>query len=274
MAIWQVLRDAARLFRRRGGRLLSGAIAFYALLSIVPMLIVALQVASHLTDERASRDRLVVEIARWVGQGGATTLVDMLDRARQSGEGFGASVLSTVVIAYGSTRLWSQLQRALDLLWGVEAPSAGSRRGSLLLQLRKRALAFGLVLFTGLALASMVVGHTWLARLHLGDGGTRGLETVGSFAVTTVLFSLIFGILPHARVPALDAVRGGAITALLFTLGSLLVSSYVAHKATDSAYGAASSVIMLMLWVHYSAHVFFYGASITCVQHASKPVQA
>ncbi|RYZ58268.1 MAG: hypothetical protein EOP08_16395, partial [Proteobacteria bacterium] len=152
------------------------------LLSIVPMLIVALQVAAHLTDERASRDRLVVEVARWVGQGGATTLVDMLDRARQSGQGFGASVLSTVVIAYGSTRLWSQLQRALD------------------------------------------------------------------------------------------AVRGGAITALLFTLGSLLVSSYVAHKATDSAYGAASSVIMLMLWVHYSAHVFFYGASITCVQHASKPV--
>lgn len=259
------LREAARLFQRRGGRLLSGAIAFYALLSIIPMLIIVLHVASGLTDERDSRLLLVREIARWVGDSGAATLVELLDRARQTHQGATASLLSTALVLYGSTRLWSQLQRALDILWGAEKPESDSTAGSVLRQLRKRLLAFGLVLFTGVALAGLVVGHTVQARLHLTEGSSRVLETLGSFSITTLLFTLIFQVLPHARVRPRDALRGGLLTALLFTFGSLLVSTYVAHKAAHSAYGAAGSLVMLMLWVHYSAHVFFYGAALTCV---------
>jgi membrane protein len=264
-AVFAALRDAARLFQRRGGRLLSGAIAFYALLSIVPMLLIVLHVASRLTDEHDSRSLLVREIARWVGHAGAATLVELLDRARQSHQGATASVLSTALVLYGSTRLWSQLQRALDILWGTEKPESDSTAGSVLRQLRKRALAFGLVLFTGIALAALVVGHTLQARLHLAAGSSRVFEALGAFVITTLLFSLIYQVLPHARVRPRDALRGGLLTALLFTFGSLLVSTYVAHKAANSAYGAAGSVVMLMLWVHYSAHVFFYGAALTCV---------
>lgn len=253
--------------------MLSGAIAFYALLSIVPMLVIVLHVASGLTDEVSSRARLALELARWVGEGGATTLVELLDRTRRSGQGLVASGASVLLVVYGSTRLWSQLQRALDIFWDVEKPEVDSTAGSIVLQLRKRLLAFGLVLFTGVALAATVVGHTWLARLSFAEGSTRVLEALGSFAITTVLFSLIFGVLPHARVRLWSALRGGLITASLFTFGSLLVSSYVAHKSTDSPYGAAGSLVMLMLWVHYSAHVFFYGAAIACVLDSDREEQ-
>lgn len=253
------------MFRRRGGRLLSGAIAFYALLSIVPMLLVVLHVATTLTDEGASRARLAIELSRWVGSSGAQTLLELLEQARLRGEGRGLSGVSIGLALYGSTRLWSQLQRALDIFWGIEKPEVDSTAGSVVRQLKKRLLAFGLVLFTGVVLAATVVAHTWLARVRLTEGSTHALEMLGTFVVTALLFALIYGVLPHVRVEPRGALRGGLITALLFVLGSLLVSSYVAHKSTDSPYGAAGSLVMLMLWVHYSAHVFFYGAAITCV---------
>ncbi len=269
-----MLKDAARLFRKRGGRLLSGAIAFYALLSIVPMLVIVLQVVASFSQGDAAHAFVLHELGRWVGVAGAATVGELLDRTRHEGSGVVASAGSSLLVLYGSTRLWSQLQRALDILWGVEKPESAGWKESALGQLRKRGLAFLLVLFTGLALAALLVGHTLLARLRVDDvaeGASRVVEGFGSLAVTAGLFTLIFRFLPHAKVTTKEAFRGGLVTAILLTLGSLLVSAYVAHKAASSAYGAATSLVMLLLYVHYSAHVFFFGAALTCVQQKASP---
>ncbi len=268
-AAWILLKAAARLFRKRGGRLLSGAIAFYALLSVVPMLVIVLHVVAGFSEGDAARAFVLHELGRWVGPAGAATVGELLDRTRHEGSGTVASVLSSVFVLYGSTRLWSQMQRALDILWGVEKPESSGWKGSVVGQLRKRGLAFLLVVFTGLALSALLVGHTLLARLRVDDvaeGASRVLEGFGSLAVTAGLFTLMFRFLPHAEVTLKEAFRGGLVTAILLTLGSLLVSAYVAHKAASSAYGTATSLVMLLLYVHYSAHVFFFGAALTCVQ--------
>jgi membrane protein len=133
---------------------------------------------------------------------------------------------------------------------------------------RSRAIGLLLVLLTGVTLAGLVIVHAALSRADLDavvPGAAPLLEWLASLLVTIVLFTSVYWLLPPARVPLRAALYGGIVTALLVTVGSVLVGAYVAHKSTLSAFGTASSLVMLLLWVHYAAHVFFYGAALTRV---------
>ncbi len=263
--VFSLLGAALKIFVSRGGRLLSGAVAFYALLSIVPMLVVALRVAEMFTGDRAAESALMGNVARWVGEDGANTVFGLVWRARLSETGRGVSVFATCVLIYGSTRLFSQMKRALDMLW--DAPkSSGDVKTKVMATLEKRALSFALVVVLGLTVVAMVVAHALFERLRMLDAPfdvSRVAEVGLSFCVTFVLFALVFKILPARRVASKHAILGGFVTALLFCAGSYGVSAYVAHKAGGSLYGAFAALVMLLLWVHYSAHVFFFGASLT-----------
>lgn len=262
---------ALKIFVSRGGRLLSGAVAFYALLSIVPMLVVALRVAEMFTGDRAAQAALLNNLSRWVGADGANTVFGLVWRARLSESGRGVSVFATCVLIYGSTRLFSQMKRALDILW--EAPKApGNVKDKVLATLEKRAISFALVVLLGLTVVIMVVAHALLERLRILDAPfdvSRMFELGLSFSTTFVLFALVYKVLPARQVATKHALVGGWVTALLFCAGSYGVSAYVAHKAGGSLYGAFSALVMLLLWVHYSAHVFFFGASLT-IAHAER----
>ena len=267
-------KEAIRVFRVRQARLLTGSIAFYSLVSVVPMLVIALRLAGLLVDEREAGSTLAHELARWVGATGARTLLSLVNAVERQSASTLTGVLGTAALIYGSTRLFSQLTAALDLLWETPPePDAKTWQDRVMRQARKRGLAFAMVLLVGLVLLALVLLQAALAatRHWTGAGVSLALRLVelgSSVALTDLLFTAILWLLPRAKVKLRDAAVGGAVTAVLFTAGSQLVTAYVMQRDV-SVYGAASALVMLLLWTHYSAHVFFLGAAFT-VAHARR----
>jgi len=249
--------------------MLAAAVAFSSLLSVAPVLVIALHVAGLAIGEERARAAVLKDLARWIGASGARTLGILLEHAREDRGAGWASLLSGAVLVYASTRLFSQLKRALNHMWDVQARSGAGLRGKAWKQIRKRALAFALVLFVGVIIVGVVVAKTLLVSATAAFGGAAAglpwqvFETAVSLAATTLLFAVVFKVLPDARMAWRDAWQGALVTAGLFSVGALLIGLYLGHKALDSMYGPAGSVVMLLLWVHYSAQVFFLGAALT-----------
>jgi membrane protein len=266
----ETLRATWRTFSDRNGRLFAGAIAFYALLSIVPTFVIALRLAGLATNEAVARRTLLDNVARWVGASGSETIGNMLSAAERGGAEKSASIASTLVLLYASTRLFSQLTRALNMMWDVKKPSAHDLRAKAFREARKRGAGFLMIGGVGLLLTLLVVAKIALATAQntldpsLAAGPLWPLfESFFSYVTCAALFAAVFWVLPNARLATRDLLLGAAVTAALFSVGATLISMYVARKGSHSVYGAATSVVLLLLWVHYSAQVFFLGAAFT-----------
>lgn len=261
-----VLRETGRAWTHGGARLLSASVAFYALLSAVPVFMLAIRVAGAATSEDAARRALLQNLARWIGRTGTATVADALGTALSHASRNPWS-LEALVLLYASSRLFAVLQRALHLLWDVPLASHDRLRHKVLAQLRRRATAVSLVGVVSVILVALVAWNALAAWAHglFGHhpGAWRASGAAVSFALAVLLFTAIFKVLPEARVSTRDASMGALVTAALFALGAALVGAYVKHKAAQSVFGAASSLVMLLLWVNYSAQVFFLGASFT-----------
>jgi membrane protein len=270
-----LIADTLRTFSRNDGRMLAGATAFFALVSVAPMFLIALVLAGALTGEQRAHHELLHGLRLWVGRDAAQALGSMLDNVRASQSGSEVTVLSVAVIAWGATRLFSHLQRALDHLWGVRLRQDPVMRRSALRQARRRLVSFSLVLvcsvglLTSVALRTAIVatGHLFgmSARLHW-----RVFDHVLSFAVVTLLFGLIFRVLPSVRIGWRQATEGALVTSGLFTVGRLAVAAWLGRKSLDSTFGAAGSVVLIMLWTYYSAQIFFLGASFIAARARHK----
>jgi membrane protein len=271
-----LLQATIRAYSQRSGRLLSGAIAFYALLSGAPLFVIALHIAGLFGREADARRALLDDLTRWVGEGGAHTIAELLARNEPAHEGRLGSWLGAAVTLYASTRLFSALKRALEHIWDVAPmplePAAGLRARAVR-ELRKRFGAFAMILFVGLILLVLVFVKTSIAAVErlLGEAHElpilwRGAESLVSCGISAALFTLVFKVLPDARISWKDAWIGALVTAALFSAGAVVIGLYLGHKSTASLYGAASSVVMLMLWVYYSVQVFFLGATFTAVR--------
>jgi membrane protein len=278
LGVWTVSRDlsrdALRIFSERGVSMFCGSIAFYALVSAGPILVIGLSVAGLFVDPLAAGSTIHNEVERWVGVAGARTVLKLVSEARQPTASPIASLLGTFALVYASTRLFSQLMKALDLLWGAPPLTRPNGiRERVAEQLRKRGLAFAMVIGVGLMLVALVLFQVFLAWARQTVGtqiavASRPVEALASFAVTVTLFFAMFRILSRASVTNGDAAVGGVVTAALFTLGSFLITAYVTLR-DSSIYGAAGAIVMLMLWVHYNAHAFFLGASFAAA-HARR----
>lgn len=247
---------------------MSGAVAYFALLSVTPLLIVAIVVAGAVTNEQAARDQMFRGLSVYVGAQGAATIASLLDNVRAHRTSPLATLLGASVLVYGSTRLFTQMQRALNMLWGVQARTGKDLRGKAWKQLRKRGLAFFMVLACGAFLVASILVRTVLTAA----GDFPGVQLAAqwhvvdhavSFGVLAGLFTVLFKLLPDVRIAWRDCAAGGLVTTILFTFGKTLVGLYLGHKGLDSLFGAAGSVVMLVLWAYYSAQVFFFGASLT-----------
>ena len=254
-------------YSRRSGRLLAGALAFYAMLSVAPLCLIALQIAGTFLGEAAARAALVENLERWVGSSGAETIVGLVDRVHRPDGGI-RSALTLLLLFYASTRLFSQLRRALDILWDVPIPERKGFVAKLSHQLQKRALSFVLACGVGLVLvvivfvrAAYAIGAEALGAES--PAGARAVAALVSYVVTTLMFATVLKVLPTQKIPWRDALLGGAVTAILFSFGTMAVSAYLAHKGVNATYGEAGAVIVLVLWMHYSSQVFLIGASFT-----------
>jgi len=264
-----LIADAARSYSRHGARTLASAVAFSALLSVAPMLYIALGLAGVVIGDDLGRASVMQDLSRWIGVDGANTIFALLDRATSAPRSGLAQALGFVVLIYASTRLFSQMKRALDQMWEISPKSGRGLKGKGALQLRRRGLSLLLVVFVGVLIVAVVIVKTILAAsAHVFDDTfghvlLRAGEMVISLVTTTLMFAALFKLLPDAKLAWRDAWRGALVTSVLFSIGATLIGLYLGHKALGVVYGPGGSIVLLLLWVHYSAQVFFFGAAVT-----------
>jgi membrane protein len=260
---------------------LGASLAFYTLLSLAPLLILtAAVIALVFTKETAHKD-LVDQARQMMGTRGADIVNSLLATAQQPSSGIFASIVAFLILLFGASGVFIELRGALNTIWEVKAQANAGWKG----MLKERLFSFGMVLSIGflllvsllLSAALAFIGKFFGQLVPIPPAVLEAANFVLSFAVITVLFALMFKFVPAVRIPWRD-VRIGAIgTALLFTIGKFLLGLYLGKASVGSAYGAAGSLVAVIVWVYYSAQIFFFGAEFTRVYsdshvHPSQPM--
>lgn len=247
---------------------MGAALAYYTLFSLAPVLIVAIAVAGLAFGPEAVRGEIVGQIEGLVGRQGAKAVQAMLEGAAKPSSSIPATVIGVITFFIGATGAFLELQHDLDAIWRVK-PKASQHFVQALV--KQRLISFGLVLgFAFLLLTSLVVSAA-LAAVHSYMGNAfpgvavvwEAVNVVVSLAVITVLFAMIYKVLPDVKLSWRDVWIGGLVTAGLFTIGKSLIGVYIANSAFASTYGAAGSIIVVLVWVYYSAQIVLLGAEFT-----------
>ncbi len=275
---WDELRRAARLFSDSGGRLLSAAIAFYALLSIAPILFFVLKLAATLAPEASARSVTEEYLGKWLGEDPAHTVMAMLANLESKPLSGTADVLQIGLLLYASTRLFTALRGSFHDVWKIPLPRGDGFRASLKHELKKRLLALVMVLAIAVLLVFLILVKALVARIGGMLADTTGIavwlwqlvETLLSVTLFALLVFLVMMLLPSAKVHWRDALSGASITAVFASLGSSLIGSYLSHSSKMSMFGAASSFVFLLLWVNYSSQILLLGVALTAVRAESK----
>jgi membrane protein len=248
---------------------LGAALAYYTIFSLAPLLLVVIAVAGFFFGREAIQGQLVGQIEGLVGRQGAEAIQTMVANAGRHGSGVLATMIAVVTILLGATGVFGQLQKTLNRIWDVEPKPGLGVKGLL----KARALAFGMILGVGFLLLVSLVVSTALTALGsylsgLFPGGAvllRILNLVLSFAVVVLLFAMIYRVLPDVEISWKDVWAGAAFTAVLFTIGKFLIGFYLGHSSVASVYGAAGSLVVVLLWIYYSSQILFFGAEFTQV---------
>lgn len=249
---------------------LAAALAYYTVFSLAPLLIIAIAIAGAVFGEEAAKGEIVGQIQGLVGREGAKVIEDAIQNANHpESKGGIASLISIVVLLFGASGVFAQLQDALNTVWEVQ-PKPGRGIWSFI---RQRFLSFSMVLGIGfLLMVSLIVSavlsglSTYMSHLIPGVDFIWGiLNFVISFGVITLLFALIYKYLPDVKITWNDVLIGAVITALLFTIGKTVLGQYLGGGSFGSAYGAAGSLVIILAWVFYSAQILFFGAEFTQV---------
>lgn len=259
--------EAGRGWMRDGCGSMGAALAFYTLFSMAPLLLLAISIAGIAIGSDTARELLMNQLTALMGEQGAGAVASVLKAADQRSEGVIAAAASVVTLLLGATTVFAELRRDLDKIWHFEAPPTSG----LVSMVLARVFSVGMVMTIGfLLMVSLVVSATVAAVGAMWAGGfpgssfvLRALEFAGSFAVITVLFAMIYRILPSVRIAWKDVWIGAAVTSLLFWVGKWLIGLYLGRSAIASPFGAAGTLIIVILWVYYSAQIFFLGAEFT-----------
>ena len=268
--IFLMARDAAVAWNADGAASMGAAIAYYTIFSIAPLLIISMAIAGVFFGSDAAQGHVYAQAQGFVGKEGAAALQGLVRSASQPAEGIFATLVSLAVMAFGATGVFAELQGAMDKIW--QAPAAKTDSGWWYM-IRRRILTFGMVLGVAFLLLVSLMVSAFISALEtlwspLISGSEIILQTVNfvvSLAVITSLFALIFKMLPRVSVAWSDVLIGAAATALLFNIGKFLIGLYIGKSGVSSGYGAAGTLIVLLLWVYYSAQIFLLGAEFTWV---------
>jgi len=256
------------LWRSKNAFQLAGALAFYTILSIAPLLIIVITLTGVIFGEAAVQGEIAGQMTRLVGPDAAEILEETVRRVRIEEAGLFATLIGVAAMLFGATTVFAQMQAALNSIWDVRANP--SRSGLLSFALT-RLVSFGMVLVIGFLLlvsfvASMAVSglsrfaDEWLPVPEL---LAAGLDLSVSLVVTVLLFGMIFKVLPDVRLSWAHVFRGAVLTGVLFVAGQYLISFYLTRAGPASAYGAAGSLVAILLWVYYSTLIVYFGAAFT-----------
>jgi membrane protein len=257
---------------------MGAALAYYTTFSLAPLLLLVIAVAGLVFGTEAARGEIVAQLGGLVGRDGAVAIQELLKSASEPQTSLVASALGLGALILGATSVFSELQTSLDRIW--RAPALKAPQGVWAL-IRSRLLSFGMIIAIGfLLLVSLIIsaalsaadrwGHSLFPTWHL---LLQTVNLVVSFGITTILFAMAYRILPRARIEWSDVWVGSVVTAALFTLGKYLIGLYMGRAAVGSGFGAAGSLVVILVWVYYASQIFLMGAEFTWVyahSHGSK----
>ena len=280
--IWDLITKSVEAWLDDYAPSMGAALAYYTLFSIAPLLIIAIALAGLVFGQEAARGEIVAQMQGLIGREGAIAVQDLLKSANEPAQGIVATVLSLITLVIVATTVFEELQSDLDRIWRVPAPAKANGLWTLL---RTRLISFGLVFGLGfLLLGSLVVSAVIAAFGRWSNGFFEGWEAFLhalnfsiSFAIATLLFAMIYKLMPRARIAWRDVWVGAAVTALLFEIGKIVIGVYLGKTGVASGFGAAGSLVVLLLWVYYSAQIFLLGAEFTWVyshKYGSKIAQS
>lgn len=277
--LYELLRDTVDGFLDDNCSMLGAALAFYTALSLAPMLLIFIGVVgiAYGGDDAAARDKVVAQTADYVGQEGAQAVEATLASSKSQTGGVVSTVIGVVSVLLGATGVFAQLQEALNIIWRVDpAPvvkSNGSKLAKVWAYVRNRLLSFSVLcglaflLLVSLAL-NTVVGYLqgWMSGF-LGQSAIlmRAIDVTLSVGLATLLFAMIFKILPARKITWSRVMIGAFVTSLLFNAGKFLIGLYLSQTAAGSSFGAAGSLMVLLIWIYYSTQILLLGAEFTKV---------
>ena len=276
------LRDTGAMLRRAlqgwvddGASTMGASLAFYTLFSMAPLMLVAIGLAGFVAGRDEAQAALIANVSHLIGEQAAIGVEDLLDRATHAEEGIVPAIVGFATLFFGATTVFAELRADLDRIWHHKPAKP---RGGFYRLLCTRSMAFLMVLAIGVLLMVSMLATTFISAIGSQLLGKSKLamylpEFFLSFGVMTLLFAAIYKILPSTRLAWRDVWLGAAMTSVLFWIGKSLIALYIAHAGVASNFGAAGTVVLLIVWVYYSAQIFFFGAELTkefALRHGSK----
>ncbi len=267
--LWKLFKDTFTAWNNDKVPRHGAALAYYTVLSLVPLLVVIIAIIGLIFGREVGQGYILGQIGSLVGPQSAEAIKEMIQRASEPSTGIVATVLATGTLLLGASGVFAQLQDSLNSIWGVK-PKEGRGLWGLI---HDRFLSVAALLGTGFLLLVSLALSAALSAFGKWFGGwlpapeyvLQVLELLISFAVITGLFALMFKVLPDAQVAWRDVWVGAALTALLFTMGKFAIGLYLGKSDVGSAYGAAGSLVIILIWVYYSAQILLFGAEFTQV---------
>jgi membrane protein len=265
--LFQILKTTFASWNRHEAPRLGAALAFYTILSLSPLVIIILALAGLIFSRSTAQAHILSQVQGMIGPDGGKAVESMLANAQRPAAGILGTIIGLLSLLFGASGVFTELRSALNLIWEVTPEKTSGVVGLL----RERFFSFGMVLSIGFLLLVSLVVSTVLAAIGKFFGGLlpvpSPLVAVFNFFLSylgvAVLFGLIFRLVPEAKVRWRNVWLGALVTALFFSIGKTLIGLYLGKSSVGSAYGAAGSVIVVIVWVYYSAQIFFFGAEFT-----------
>ena len=266
--VWALVRDAVKSWIDDYAPSMGAALAYYTMFSIAPLLLIVIAVAGLVFGEQAARGEIVSQLRTLMGEDGARAVEALLVSVKVGGTGIVGTLGGVFMLLVGATTVFAELQNAMDRIW--RAPERANEGGVWTL-LRTRLLSLGMIMGIGFLLVVSLVVSAGLAALARWWGPLFGdarvlasaLDFGLSFVIVTSAFAMIYKWMPRVRLHWRDVWTGAAVTALLFTIGKMLIGTYLGSSGISSGFGAAASLVVMVVWVYYSAQVFLLGVEFT-----------
>ena len=265
--VWILIKAAASSWVDDYAQSMGAALAYYTMFSIAPLLLIVISIAGLIFGVEAARGEIVGQLQGLMGQQGAEAVQGLLESVNKPAESVTATLVGGILLLIGATTVFGELQDALDRIW--RAPKRN--KSGIWSLMRARLLSFGMIMGIGfLLMVSLVasaalaaLGKLWGPLLRDWEILANVLNFLVSFALTTTVFAMIYKIMPRVKVDWADVWIGAAVTALLFTIGKFLIGLYIGRSGVTSGFGAAGSLVVVLVWVYYSAQIFLMGAEFT-----------
>lgn len=266
-SVWDLIKRTASSWSDINAPRLGAALAFYTMWSIAPLLVLCLGIAGLVFGPEAAQNQIAAQIQNITGPTSGEAIQALLAHAANPSHGIIAAVVGFIMLLFGASGVFGELRDSLNLVWGAKSTSGAGLMG----MIKYRFFSFAMVLGVGfLLLVSLMVsagiaaaGKLFQGYLPVPEAALHAVSMLVTFVIVTVLFALLYKLVPDVRIEWRDVWIGAAVTSLLFSLGKFAIGLYLGKASVGSAYGAAGSMVVFIVWVYYSAQIFFLGAEFT-----------